>query len=82
MRSTSAWLKGMAESSSSRKEWLAALLLLSCIAVFICDSTSGLTVSVLYLRQGRSGSGVGLAEAQDRILLREPHTRGRYMLPV
>ena len=49
MRSTSTCVKGMAASSSSMKEWLAALLLLSCIAVFICASTSGLTVSVLYL---------------------------------
>lgn len=37
----------MALSSSSRNEWEAALLALSCIAAFICASTSGLTVSVL-----------------------------------
>ena len=40
--------KGMDESSSSRKLWLAAVLL-STISCFMRASTSWLTVSVLYL---------------------------------
>ena len=42
--------KGMDESSSSRKLWLAAVLL-STISCFMRASTSWLTVSVLYLQQ-------------------------------